>query len=128
VNYLADTHAFLWFCQDDPQLSAVAKLIFEDPANRIFLSIASCWEISIKTGIGKLHLGEPSAVYIPSALARVRFNLLPISLDHATFVETLPHHHRDPFDRMIVAQSLLELIPVISIDTQLDPYGIQRIW
>jgi PIN domain nuclease of toxin-antitoxin system len=99
MRLLLDTHTFLWFCQDDPRLSAPAKALIEDPTNHKLVSIASCWEIAIKGGLGKLILGEPSATYIPAALSRTGFDILPISLAHATAVESLPMHHRDPFDR-----------------------------
>jgi len=87
-------------------LSATAKTLIEAPANRKQVSMASCWEIAIKAGLGKLRLGEASGPYIPSVLSRTGFDLLPISLAHATFVEALPLHHRDPFDRLLVAQAL----------------------
>lgn len=98
------------------------------PDHQRILSIASCWEIAIKTGVGKLNLGEPATTFLPRELARNRFDLLGVELRHATFVETLPHHHRDPFDRMLVSQSLIEAIPIISGDAALDPYGVQRLW
>src|SRR5271166_2281890 len=75
-----------------------------------------------------LRLGEPSAAYIPAALSRTGIELLPISLAHATAVESLPPHHRDPFGRLLVAQSTIEAIPVISVDLSLDPYGVSRLW
>jgi PIN domain nuclease of toxin-antitoxin system len=128
MNLLLDTHVFLWFCQDQPALSAAAKALIENPANRKLLSIASCWEIAIKTGLGKLKLGEPSATYIPAALARTGFELLPISVAHATGVEGLPLLHRDPFDRLLVAQAIAERLPIVSGDALLDAYGIIRLW
>src|SRR5438128_11678927 len=105
MNLLLDTHVFLWFCQDEPALSGSAKTLIEDAANRKLVSLASCWEIAIKAGLGKLKLGEPSGSYLINALSRTGFDLLPISLAHATGVETLPLHHRDPFDRLLVAQA-----------------------
>lgn len=128
MNLLLDTHAFLWFCQDDPALSAGAKTAIEDPANRKLVSIASCWEIAIKAGLGKLRLGEPSATYIPAALARTGFELLPISVAHATGVEGLQPHHRDPFDRLLVSQTICENLSIVSGDAILDAYGINRLW
>jgi PIN domain nuclease of toxin-antitoxin system len=128
VTVLLDTHTFLWFCQDDPALRASAKSLVEDPANRKLVSVASCWEIAIKAGLGKLKLGEPSATYIPNALARSGFALLPISLTHATGVEALPPHHRDPFDRLLIAQLLAEGIPIVSVDAAFDAYGVSRLW
>lgn len=128
MRLLLDTHAFLWFCQGDPALSARAKAALEDPANQKLVSLASCWEIAIKAGLGKLTLGEPAATYIPNALARTGFDILGITLAHAAAVETLPHHHRDPFDRLLVAQARIEGTPIVSVDGALDPYGVARIW
>jgi PIN domain nuclease of toxin-antitoxin system len=105
VTLLLDTHAFLWFCQDDPALSAAGKAMIEDPAHRKLVSIASCWEIAIKAGLGKLTLGESSRTYIPNALARTGFELLEITRSHATAVEALPTHPKDPFDRLMIAQA-----------------------
>ena len=128
MTYLLDTHAFLWFCQNDSSLSAVAKAIIEDPGNRKLVSLAGCWEIAIKAGLGKLNLGEPSETYIPNAIARTGFELLPISLAHATAVEMLPLHHRDPFDRLLIAQAILDDMPIVSVDLVFDAYGVTRIW
>jgi PIN domain nuclease of toxin-antitoxin system len=128
MNLLLDTHAFLWFCQDDPALSASAKAAIEDPTNRKIVSVASCWEIAIKAGLGKLHLGEPAGTYIPAALAQTGFELLPISLSHATGVESLPLHHRDPFDRLLVAQAIADGVEIVSGDAALDLYPIRRLW
>lgn len=128
MTLLLDTHTFLWFCQDDPSLSVTAKTLIENPANRKLVSVASCWEIAIKAGLGKLKLGEPSGTYIPNALARTGFDLLPISLVHATGVESLPPHHKDPFDRLLAAQALSEAIPIVSVDGIFDLYGLKRLW
>jgi PIN domain nuclease of toxin-antitoxin system len=128
MTLLLDTHAFLWFCQDDASLSAAARSLIEDAGNRKLVSIASCWEIAIKAGLGKLTLGEPSATYLPNALARTGFELLPISLAHAASVESLPAHHKDPFDRMLIAQALAEGIPIVSFDAAHDSYGVSRLW
>jgi PIN domain nuclease of toxin-antitoxin system len=128
VTLLLDTHTFLWFCQDDPSLSALAKALLEDPGHRKLVSVATCWEIAIKAGLGKLALGEPCGTYIPNALARTLFELLPISLAHATAVESLPKHHRDPFDRLLVAQAKIETIPLVSTDLAFDAYGLTRLW
>jgi PIN domain nuclease of toxin-antitoxin system len=128
VTLLLDTHTFLWFCQNDPSLSASANALLEDPGHRKLVSLATCWEIAIKAGLGKLVLSEPSGTYIPNALARTLFELLPISLAHATAVESLPPHHRDPFDRLLVAQARIEAIPLVSADVAFDAYGITRLW
>jgi len=125
---LLDTQALLWFVWDDPQLSAVAKGLIEDPDNRKLVSIASCWEIAIKVSIGKLNLGEPSRTFLGREITDNNFELLPISLEHATAVETLPFHHRDPFDRLLIAQAILENAPILSADSAFDPYPITRLW
>jgi len=121
-------HALLWFLQDDPQLSQTAKASIEDPTNRKLVSIASFWEIAIKAGLRKLKLAEQSAVLLQRELPRNSFDLLPISLPHATAVETLPPPHKDPFDRLLVAQALAEGTPIVSHDPLLDSYGIKRLW
>ncbi len=101
---LLDTHAMPWFFWDDSRLSAAARALIEDADNRKLVSIASCWEIAIKVGLGKLDLGESSRSFLPREIARNNFELLPISLDHATMVEGLAPHHRDPFDRLLIAR------------------------
>lgn len=128
MTLLLDTHSFLWFCQGDANLSATAKTLIEDPNNRKLLSVASCWEIAIKAGLNKLTLGEPSSTYIPAALSRTGFELLPITLEHTTNVESLPPHHKDPFDRLLIAQATVEGIPLVSADVVLDKYAITRLW
>jgi PIN domain nuclease of toxin-antitoxin system len=128
VNLLLDAHTLLWFLEDDPQLSATAKGLIEDPANRKFVSIATCWEIAIKVGLRKLDLGEPATTFLPRELATNHFDLLAIDLRHATFVEMLPHHHRDPFDRLLIAQSIIEAFLVLSVDAAFDLYGVSRLW
>jgi PIN domain nuclease of toxin-antitoxin system len=118
----------LWFFWDDPLLSPMAKALIEDPNNRKLVSIASCWEIAIKCGLGKLALGEPSRAFLSREIARNNFELLSISLDHATMVESLPSHHKDPFDRLLIAQSSYEAIPIVSADAIFDQYGVTRLW
>src|SRR5262249_19186610 len=98
---LLDTQAMLWFFWDDPQLSDRARTLIEDADNQKLVSVASCWEIAIKVGIGKLQLGEPSRSFLTREITRNNFELLSITLTHATMVEGLPFHHRDPFDRLL---------------------------
>src|SRR5204862_479442 len=118
----------LWFLDDDPLLVPNAKALIEDPANRKLVSMASCWEIAIKAGLKKLDLGEPATTFLPRELAANKFDLLAIELPHATFVESLPTHHKDPFDRMLVAQALIDKLPVVSADAIFDQYGVTRLW
>jgi PIN domain nuclease of toxin-antitoxin system len=128
TSLLLDAHTMLWFFWDDPQLSARAKALIEDANNRKLVSVATCWEIAIKVGLGKLDLGESSRSFLPREIARNNFELLPISLDHATMVEGLVAHHRDPFDRLLVAQAMTEGLTLVSADAIFDQYGISRVW
>lgn len=128
MNLLLDTHAFLWFWWDDPQLSEAAKSTIMEPTNRKLVSTASCWEIAIKVSLKKLDLGAPYRGYIEQHMLRNNFELLPLEHNHMAGVIDLPFHHRDPFDRMLIAQAQWENMPVVSCDPQLDAYGIQRIW
>lgn len=128
MTLLLDTHVLLWFLKDDPQLSHVAKSAIEDATNRKLVSVVSCWEIAIKAGLGKLRLGEPAADLLGREISRNCFDQLNISLDHAAAVETLPPHHKDPFDRMLIVQALAEGASLVSADGQLDSYGIVRVW
>ncbi len=125
---LLDTHAFLWFWWADPQLSQTAKEAIRSPANRKLVSTASCWEVAIKVSQRKLDLGVPYRGFIHQHLVRNNFELLPIADEHLAGIVDLPFHHRDPFDRLLVAQSSYEEIPIVSADKQLDAYGVQRIW
>ena len=128
MNLLLDTHAFLWFVNADAQLSKTTKTLIEDPGNRKWISIATCWEICIKSGLGKLKLGEKAATFLPRELTTNHFDLLEITLAHAIHVESLPHFHKDPFDRLLIAQSVVESIAIVSNEIQLDAYGITRFW
>jgi PIN domain nuclease of toxin-antitoxin system len=128
VTLLLDSHALLWFVWDDPLLSITAKAAIEDPANRKLVSVASCWEIAIKAGTGKLTLGASVDVFLSRELTRNSFDLLDITLAHATAVESLPQHHKDPFDRLLIVQAQIEGMPIVSVDATFDPYGVTRIW
>src|SRR5438270_2797224 len=127
-DLLLDAHTMLWFVWDDPLLSPTAKGLIEDPNNRKLVSIASCWEIAIKAGLGKLKLGSSPRAFLNKEIARNSFELLPISLDHTTMVESLAAHHKDPFDRLLIAQAMSERIPIVSTDAIFDQYGITRLW
>ena len=109
-------------------MSATARTLIEDATNRKLVSLASCWEIAIKAGTGKLSLGEPSCSFIEREITQNFFGLLDINLNHATWVETLPSHHRDPFDRLLIAQAICENIPIRSADRIFDAYPVTRLW
>jgi PIN domain nuclease of toxin-antitoxin system len=128
VNYLIDTHTFLWFINDDPFLSLNAKVLIENPQHHIYLSVASLWEMAIKISLGKLELPLPFDDFINRQLDQNLISLLPITTAHTALVATLPFHHRDPFDRLIIAQSQSERLPIIGKDTLFDLYPIIRYW
>ena len=128
MRLLLDTHIFLWFVLSPSQLSAAALAAIQNPQNRIFLSLVSAWEMSIKSGSGKLNLAQPIEPFVEDQARRNRFEILPITLPHIAAVERLPHHHRDPFDRLLIAQSITEAMPLISADRAFDPYPVSLLW
>jgi PIN domain nuclease of toxin-antitoxin system len=128
MKLLLDTHSLLWFLDGDAALSPIAREVIEDTENELFLSVASLWELAIKISVGKLALGRPFGELIPEQLAAMGIVVVDVSLQHLTRVIELPWHHRDPFDRLIVAQALVDDLPVVGRDAALDAYGIQRIW
>lgn len=128
MNLLLDTHSFLWFVSASTRLTPTAKAAIEDPNNQKWVSIVSCWEISIKFGLGKLSLSDAVDVFLSQQLATNHFSVLPIELSHVCLVSRLPLHHRDPFDRLLIAQAQIESLGVVGCDHAFDPYGIQRIW
>jgi PIN domain nuclease of toxin-antitoxin system len=127
MKALLDTHAFLWALAGDARMSRHARDVFAGSAD-LFLSIASIWEIVIKVQSGKLNLPRPAGPYVLRKLAENRISSLPISLDHLLALERLPMHHRDPFDRMLIAQSIEEDWPIITADPKFKQYPVQIIW
>jgi len=128
VKALLDTQAFLWFVLDDPRLGKRAGEIIADSDSTILLSPASHWEIAIKISLGKYELPEPFEAFMNAQIEENNFTVLPVSIAHTACVSGLPFHHRDPFDRLIIAQGLVEKISILSIDEIFDEYGVQRIW
>jgi PIN domain nuclease of toxin-antitoxin system len=128
MRLLLDTHAFLWFIMGDSKLSTTARAAIEDPGNEKLLSVGSIWEIAIKVSLGKLALAEPFPVLIPRELSRNGFPILALSLAHAARISAMPFHHRDPFDRLLIAQAQEETLVIVSLDGNFDRYGIKRIW
>ncbi len=128
MKALLDTHAFLWWVTEDSRLSSTARNIITDSANQLFLSTASAWEIVIKARLGKLTLPEPPEIYIPNRLKVNRFESLSIDLIHALQVVNLPDLHKDPFDRIIIAQSQVEKMPILTLDSQIKRYSVDIIW
>ncbi len=127
MKLLLDTHTFLWFINNSPQLSIDAKNLIESDVD-LLLSIASLWEIAIKVSIGKLTIPNTYDQFIPQQVQLNDMEVLPISLAHLAVVTTLPFHHRDPFDRLLIAQAMVEKMSIISADEIFDSYGISRIW
>jgi len=128
VRLLVDTHAFLWFVAGDSRLSARAKRRIENHENDRFLSVASIWEMAIKNSIGKLTLSISLDALVDEGAVRNGFALLDIRPDHAMAVTHLPFHHRDPFDRLLIAQALVERLTIVSSDAVLDAYPVKRVW
>ena len=130
MRLLLDTHSMYWYIEDDPQLSGRARRLIQDASNEILVSPASYWEIAIKISIGKWRLNRPYEEFIDIGLNQYGFQVLPILPTHTARLIGLPfpQGHRDPFDRLLVAQVLVEQIPIVSADSPLDAYGVTRLW
>lgn len=128
MRYLLDTHTLLWALLEDELISRRGRKLILSPANELLVSAASAWEIATKFRIGKLpHAQVLAGTFIPTVTA-AGYLLLPITVEHALRAGSLPSDHRDPFDRMLAAQSIHEDIPLLSNDEQLDVFGVRRIW
>ena len=125
---LLDTHTFLWWVTNQPQLSERVKLILSDRNNQIFFSAASGWEIAIKTQLGKLEIPNEPEAFIANQLELNSFQILPIELKHTLHIYYLPIHHKDPFDRILIAQSQVEKLPLLTLDPQIMRYEVDVIW
>lgn len=127
MKAILDTHAFLWWNADDSHLPERARQVIAG-GDEIYLSAVCGWEIVIKAARGRLLLPEPADVYVRTRLENQRFRVLPIELSHVLQTYKLPHLHNDPFDRLLVAQSQLERLPLITGDTEIARYGVEIIW
>ena len=128
MSLLLDTHAFLWWIADDPRLSHGARAALSDSDREVFFSAASAWEMAIKARLGKLRVADDLSRFVTDQLATNGFRVLPVALAHALDVHALPAHHRDPFDRLLVAQCRVENLRLVSGDSKLAPYDIEIIW
>lgn len=128
MRYLLDTHTLLWFISEDKNLSDRAHRLILNSNSEVFLSIASLWEIAIKVNIEKLALNEPFERLFPKELHFHKIRILDITVDTLVQLTTLPLHHRDPFDRLIIAQAIVEGTPIISKDEAFDLYDVKREW
>ena len=126
-SYLLDTHTLLWYFGGNNDLSAVAKQLMADPDNRIIVSLISIWEIAIKVSLGKLNLPK-SLPDLERSIREEGFELLSLNLEEINIVATLEWHHRDPFDRLLIAQAVSLKIPIIGKDEVFDRYGMERLW
>ena len=128
MRLLLDTHVVIWAVYDPMNLSVIATISLQAPSNDLVISAATIWEAAIKVGLGKLSLSQPYRNWMSRALGDLGAAILPITVDHADVLVGLPQHHRDPFDRLIIAQSLVEGIAIVSADGQFDAYGVNRAW
>ena len=128
MKLLLDTHAFIWFIDGTGQLSQVACNLIGDSRNEKYISIASAWEVAIKVSKGKLTLASPVEQLFPQQIQSNGFYLLGIEWAHLKHVRELPWHHRDPFDRMLIAQAIVEQMVIVSADAAFDAYSITRLW
>ena len=123
-----DTHSFLWLVTNDDSLSELARSVFLNPDNKLFVSAVTGFEISVKFSLGKLKLSEPPREFMENRLRNNSLTALPVTMAHTYRLAGLPFHHRDPFDRLLVAQALEEDMPILSADTVLSKYGLERLW
>lgn len=128
MRILLDTHVFLWWVEGDRPLPTKIRDALANPENECLVSLVSAWEMSIKTSLGKLKLAQPVRRYIDEHVMANDFRYLEIRMPHIGRVETLPSHHGDPFDRLLIAQALEEKLPIATADTVFRKYGVKRIW
>ncbi|MEO7299652.1 MAG: type II toxin-antitoxin system VapC family toxin [Verrucomicrobiota bacterium] len=128
MKLLLDTHALLWFISNDSQLSDSARKNIENPESEKFVSAASLWEIAIKLSLGKVKLPRPFDQVFPQQLEINGFNLLPISCGHLNRIVSLPFHHRDPFDRLLIAQATSDEMTILTRDPEFSKYSVKVLW
>jgi PIN domain nuclease of toxin-antitoxin system len=128
MRLLLDTHVLLWAAENDPRLSSRAREIIADATNETLFSAISALEIAIKSARRGIELPEPAATYVPSRIAAFSLEPLPVQVDHALQVAMLPNLHRDPFDRLLIAQAQVENLSILTSDQQIAQYDVQVIW
>jgi PIN domain nuclease of toxin-antitoxin system len=128
LRALLDTHALLWWLSDNPQLTKPARRVIADTRNTVIVSAASAWEIATKTGLGKLPTAMDLVADFVGQMEREGFQMLAIAVEHAIRAGLLPGPHKDPFDRMLIAQAQAEHLPIVSNELAFDAYGVRRLW
>jgi len=128
MRILIDSHVLIWYVDQDNLLSPASHAAISDPTNDLLLSAGSIWEIGIKLGLGKIILTQPFKPWMNQAISDLDVTVLPLSVEYVDVQSNLPRHHGDPFDRLIVAQAIVEQVSIISADANLDAYGVIRIW
>lgn len=128
MKLLLDTHTFIWSVDQPSLLGPNAKTALEDPANDLILSAATIWETAIKVGLKKLTLSLPYRQWMIRAMKDLEVTILSVTVEYADVQAGLPHHHRDPFDRLLIAQAIVENVPLVSNDDVFDQYGVSRLW
>ena len=128
MNLLLDTHTFIWWADEPEKLSAIARQALEDENNYLFLSLVSLWEIQIKVQLGKMKLSLPLKNLLESQEQANELELLPVTREHIFALDGLPFHHKDPFDRLLIAQSLVENTTIVSADPKLSAYPAPLLW
>ena len=128
MRVLFDSHALIWYVDQDQMLSPAAHAAITDPSNDVLLSAGTIWEIAIKVGLRKLTLSRPYGEWMMQAMSDLGVAVLPVTVDYAGVQSALPAHHRDPFDRLLIAQAQVENVPLVSGDLIFDQYGVSRVW
>jgi len=128
VRYLLDAHSLIWYVDQDHRLSPASHAAITDPNNELLLSAGTIWEIALKLALKKLSLSMPFRQWMNKAISDLGLALLPVTVEYADVLVGLPQHHRDPFDRLLVAQAMVENVGIISADAVFDQYGVSRVW
>ena len=128
MNLLSDTHSFIWSFSNTKKLSPTAAQAFKNPANQIFLSVASVWEMQIKIALVKMIFKDTLETIINEQQSINGIQILPVNLSHALYVENLPPHHKDPFDRLLISQAIVENMTLVSADANFAKYQVNLLW
>ncbi len=128
MNLLSDTHSFIWSFSNTKKLSPLAAQAFKNPTNQIFLSVASVWEMQIKIALGKMVFNDTLENILSEQQTVNGIQILPVQLSHALYLENLPPHHKDPFDRLLISQAIVENMTLVSADANVAKYQVNLLW